>query len=548
MIGYGRIAPAILLLASTAGAGIAHAQEIVQPLPPPGADQLANALNRLASDPHNVSALLDAGDAALMVGDVDAAIGFFGRANELSPGNSRVKLGLAKAYVRSRRPIEALRLFAEAEQAGVSNAQMAEDRGLAFDLVGDNASAQKLYRLALSQGADFSLTLRLALSQAIAGDRKAFEATLLPLLKERNLPAFRTRAFGLAILGDTKDAIKIAETMLSPQMARQMRAYLEYMPQLTQAQQAAASMLGIFPSSGSIGTDDASVAGYSGSGVRVASAPSAELPPKTTGELPPKAAAPAPSRSTRRSARPDRAGTESLIGAASRDKASRPVSQPVANASPSPAEEKLPPGFAPTKPAAAAATQEEKLPPGFAPTKPVVVARSEVPATRAAPAPSQPPVTIRQESPPPPPPAPQAEPEPASVADAFGTFSLPAKAQPSAASGAVDITRIRIPREKPAPPPPPPPPPEPARHWVQVATGKDRSALAFDWRRIARKADGKLEGKGPFVTPWGVANRLLAGPYDSADKAREIMNDLKKMGIDSFTFDSAEGEKIDKLK
>ena len=83
---------------------------------------------------------------------------------------------------------------------------------------------------------------------------------------------------------------------------------------------------------------------------------------------------------------------------------------------------------------------------------------------------------------------------------------------------------------------------------MQVATGKDRSALAFDWRRIARKADGKLEGKGPFVTPWGVANRLLAGPYDSADKAREIMNDLKKMGIDSFTFDSAEGEKIDKLK
>ena len=114
------------------------------------------------------------------------------------------------------------------------------------------------------------------------------------------------------------------------------------------------------------------------------------------------------------------------------------------------------------------------------------------------------------------------------------------------ASGAVDITRIAIPRER-EEPKPPPPPAHPARHWVQVATGKDVSALKFDWRRIARKAEGKLDGKGPFVTPWVEANRLLSGPYDSAAKAREMVKELKELGVDCFTFTSAEGEVIEKL-
>ena len=43
------------------------------------------------------------------------------------------------------------------------------------------------------------------------------------------------------------------------------------------------------------------------------------------------------------------------------------------------------------------------------------------------------------------------------------------------------------------------------------------------------------------------ANRLLSGPYDSATKAREMMNQLKALGVDSFTFTSAEGEAIEKL-
>ena len=87
----------------------------------------------------------------------------------------------------------------------------------------------------------------------------------------------------------------------------------------------------------------------------------------------------------------------------------------------------------------------------------------------------------------------------------------------------------------------------PARHWVQVATGRDLSALEFDWRRIARSANGALDGIGPFTVPWGEANRLLAGPFKSQAEAREMVNRLKQQGIDTFTFSSEEGERITEL-
>lgn len=90
-------------------------------------------------------------------------------------------------------------------------------------------------------------------------------------------------------------------------------------------------------------------------------------------------------------------------------------------------------------------------------------------------------------------------------------------------------------------------PSHPSRNWVQVATGRDRDALSFDWRRISRGAEGALDGKGPFVVTWGEANRLLAGPYDSPREAREMVTRLKAMGIDSFTFTSEDGEAIEKL-
>ena len=79
---------------------------------------------------------------------------------------------------------------------------------------------------------------------------------------------------------------------------------------------------------------------------------------------------------------------------------------------------------------------------------------------------------------------------------------------------------------------------------MQVATGRDVKALGFDWRRLSRKAPDVLGKLEPHVTPWGEANRLLAGPYASREEARKAMNSLKELGIESFTYVSPEGQEI----
>lgn len=573
-----------------AAAGVAlpasvSAQAVVQPLPPREAADLNDALRRLARSPRDLGALLDAGEASVQVGDIDAAIGFFARAQDISPENGRAMLGLARCFTLQRQPIEALRLYAEAENAGITEAAMAADRGLAFDLVGDNASAQALYRAALAQGNDPETRRRLALSLAMTGNRQEFEATLLPLLENEDRSAFRARAFGLAILGDADDAVGIAEALMPTDLALRMAPYLRYMPRLTRAQQAAAANLGAFPRANEIGRDDAAIASYAPANPRVARGPGAALAPSGapmgTNAAPAAAPAPAPERQTRQQRRLAERAARRAAGSDPIDRTlvrSAPASGPAPVPAPAPAPAPLPAPAPPPSPApspspsaqSSAPAIQFELPPTSAPAsqEPTQMARIDpslvdTDESETEPTTAENPVQVAVLNPAadfeneaaaaPSTPAPVPDPEPSqSVADAFAAFAATQPVSASRPANAVDITTIRPPRERAEPPAPKPeakpkPPANPSRHYVQIATGRDRDALKFDWRRIARKADSLLDGKGPFVTKWVEANRLLAGPYPSKDAARDVMNKLKAMGIDSFTFTSDPGQAIDPL-
>lgn len=87
-------------------------------------------------------------------------------------------------------------------------------------------------------------------------------------------------------------------------------------------------------------------------------------------------------------------------------------------------------------------------------------------------------------------------------------------------------------------------PAHPSRIWVQVATGRDRDALRFDWRRIARQAGDTLQGKRGHVAAWGDRSRLLAGPFDSAAAARAAVTALKERQLDTLVFTSSAGEEV----
>jgi tetratricopeptide (TPR) repeat protein len=555
-------AAGLLLPQSLAAQGVAESlsREVVQPLPPAATGDLTEALRRIAINPQDADALMMAGRASLKLEDTDAAMGFFTRARDTGATGGMAKAGLAAALVYRKMPIEALKLFAEADAEGASPESFASDYGLALDLVGDNVRAQTYYRIALRDRSDDEVTRRLALSQAIGGDQAASEMTLLPQLQRRDLAAYRARAFALAALGQTEEAVTIAQAIMPASLAARIAPYLRYMPRLTRAQQAAAANFGHFPEASAIGKDDPRIAelARAAGGARVVSSPAGgRLVPAGEPLGPSPAPTPAP-----------------------------PPPVAIAVVEPEPPPQEMPP------PVELAAVQDEgpagviELPPEPEPAEefPVVAAteqNAELPGPSFSIALAEPeqvaeesgivfdlanvadnrsgtissaeiaqelPPAVAQSEPEPepepmPPPVAAPPPAPVSLADAFADFGPPV-AQANPASGAVDISAIEILREA---KPEPPKPVVPSRIWVQVATGRDRSALAFDWRRIVREGGATMQGKSAFIARWGQTNRLVTGPFSNRQQAQAFVASLKQAGLDSFMFVSDEGEAVDPL-
>lgn len=432
------------LYAQSANGQGSASREVVQPLPSPEVQRLNRALLELARRPNRIGNLIEAADASLAVGDLDAAVGFYGRAAEDEPDNAQVKLGLAKVFVQSGRPLEAIPLLNAAISAGAAPRDVLSDQALAFDLVGDQAAAQQAYARAIEiSPQDDEARRRLAISKAISGDEAGFQETLSPLLLVRDMAAFRARAFGLAILGKQDRAAAIVNQVMPRDLATRINPYLAYMPRLTPSQQAAAANLGIFPQVADIGRDDPRIARFAAEGVM-----GSRLEPSGA----PLGTSPDPQIAT----------------------VSREVVQ--------------------SEPPAKAQTAEEL----------------------------------------------------ASVADAFADLGEGELPMAAGADDAVDITAIEVRREAPVEATPPTPA-HPRRIWVQVATGRDVDALRFDWRRLQRRAPELLGDLQGHVTPWGQANRLLAGPVSSRSQARELINSLGSKGIETFSYISPEGTEIQPL-
>ncbi|WP_231957940.1 MULTISPECIES: SPOR domain-containing protein [Sphingomonadaceae] len=629
---------------------------VVQAVPGEDNKKLSAALARLGRDSRDVAALIDAGDAARALQDSAAAIGFYRRADEVSPGNPRVQAGLGSAFVHNGDPVSAIPYFDAAEKAGAGAALIAADRGLAYDLVGDNALAQRYYAAAMTSASGDKadeLRHRLAISQAIGGDVDAAYTTLLPLLNRQDKPGWRTRAFTLAIAGDADKAVEITNTILPGKLAQSIAPYLRYMPRLTRAQQAAAADLGRFPRASEIGRDDARIAAYA--------------PPRSSaagGGLIPKGEplggtklAKATKTSRTRSARTDTAQAARQQGQSTRPTSLASVDPDrVAPPEPKPAIERdtgeLPPVGRSAEPARVAAATPAPVP-GSASVSTPAVTPSAAPVRTAAPAPTQ----VAQATGPSTPPARSTAPGfdlgrlPASQAPAMGVApasALAAKTPPVSApaspppvpgpnqlslseifadigkptvdvmptSGAVDIRLIT-----PAAPPPPrvqlpkveeakpaeiklaetkpveakaaeapvaevkearatkaktaaakaaetkakakadaeakakaeaaekaKKPTHPSRIWVQIGVGRDKSAIAFDWRRYTRDSAALLKGRSPYVSEMGRTNRVLIGPFATQKAASAFLADARKQGFaDALPWTSPAGQVVDPL-
>lgn len=258
LIGLGRLrlltfAGMTSIFAIMLGPNPAMAQ-MIQPIPGVTAndpvDTLSMHLRTLAANPRNLSALLGAGQAAIDVGDPNAALGFFARADEIDPRSGRAKAGLATALVLLEKPDDALRLFGEALSLGIADSELARDRGLAYDLRGDNRRAQKDYAIALRRGPDDEVVRRYALSLGISGDRSQALTMLDPLLRKQDQGAWRARAFILAMNNNVSGANAIARQVMPVGLAGTMAPFLTRLARLNPAERAHAVNFGTMPSDG----------------------------------------------------------------------------------------------------------------------------------------------------------------------------------------------------------------------------------------------------------------------------------------------------------
>jgi Flp pilus assembly protein TadD len=514
---------------------------------PAGAAELRAAMRRISINPSDADAMADAGNASLVLGDADAALNFFTRANTLRPGNSRIISGLATATVRTENPFEALRLFDQAVRLGANERAIALDRALAFDLLGNFNRAQQDYKLARTAAISDDLIIRQAVSLSLAGQKEAADAMLLPLLQRNSATAWRARAFMLAARGDVRESTKVAQGFMDASSVLRMERFFRLMPSLTDAQKAAAIHLGHFPTGQAVGRDSEQVR-------RIAST----LPqaPAVSGDnrlipsgaaLGPKAA---PSRDSKNSPKTE---TPRLGTAAARSKVDEPQTTRIASLS-------------------------NTAQPAPETARPLVSATSPKPASTPTPAVSAPAPTTAVAVPAviTPQPAQSSgstiEPLPIEQAPAVAAQTLePAPAAPVASSrfdlGAI-VEAIDIPESEQRPSQVPvdlkklkpvvkvdpklaakakAEKEHPVRFWVQIATG-NADALGFDYRKLSKTYAALLKSRNAFTAEWGRTDRLLVGPFADQKAAKKWEGDYKKAGGDAFMWKSEIGEVVNPLK
>ena len=598
--------PKYLILASLPliGLSLSAAPIFAQSTSQSDSINLQDALRRIASNSLDSSALADAGLAALAMGDTRAAIGFLAKADEIYPRSGRVKAGLARALLIEQNPFGAIRYFDEAIANGISVKEIAVDRGLAYDLIGRNADAQKDYELAMRFEKSDVLLSRYAISLGISGDVAGAEAKLAPLLQKSDRDAWRHRTFILAMNGQDKEANKIARQTMTKPMAKAMRPFFDGMPKLTAAQKAAAVHFGHFPASENIGVDVASVRFASRTAVRGGDGADAGLIPigEPLGEEAekPRILAMPDTSSRRRPGSKSKEKKKERIASRSKSNESvrlarsslpvpataRPLVKPTINRSDAPAtsaavavEKPAPTPAFETAIGGATEKAEQQIamtPPNSGAAAPPLVSQSVARKVDIgdvkAPTPSN-----QEESKDPvklvnfdlanagssgPSPIISGTPDSAGadasqlrpLSDIIGSIAIP-EAEKKAAVVPVDLASITPAKPKPAAEKiivekaeeKPKPPEYPKRYWVQIATGSDLKALKYDYRRIAKKNADLFSGTSGWTSPWGQTQRLVIGPFDDFNAAKKIEAEYRKGGGDGFTWVSADGTKVHKL-
>ncbi len=553
-----------------------HAQPgaVVQPLPSAAAVNTLNQnLARLSKNPRDVDALLGAGQAALDLGDVEAANGFYTRANIVNSNLGKAKLGLAIVQLSLKQPAESASNFDAADALGEHAQAVLADRGLAYDLTGQQAKAQRDYMAALQANPnDEKARLRYAVSLGISGQIPAAEKQLAPALATGDREAWRMRAFILAMNGKQAEARKITQSVMPKGLADALDPYMLRVPLLTAGQKAAAAHYGDFPANvlrlaapNAVPDVQLAAATPRDTGKRLSkkererlAAEQARAAAAATASRTPDLVPPGPPPQALASAEPARMPPP----------APSSFSQPPARPSPAPSVQPSRTVPAPTQTRPSSRATVQSPPPPRSTSNEVARPADPAMSTRTRTASSAPTVI----APTPPAPAANAPTERRSLADTLSNLTVP-DAERSVTVAAADMTAVaklqadrrraeqeRIKKEAAAKAKAEADAKakaeaeakaklraNPARIWVQIAAGKNVDALAFDLRRLRKTYSDSIADQSGWTAEWGQTNRLLVGPFKKIDAAKDVVSKISKSGGDAFVWQSDAGEEVAKI-
>jgi len=551
---------------------------VVQPLGPDGGADLRRALTQVGTNAESSSALITAGREALAMGDGQAALTFFTRADALSPRDARAKAGIGAALAHIGQPATALSLFQEAVSLGAPEAEIAGDRGLAYDLVGDPARAQQDYALSLRNREDPEIQRRLALSLAVSGQREAALRILHEQLRGNDRAAWRTQAFVLALTGDAAGASRTAQSVM-PGTAQAMSPFFARLSGLSPAQKAMAVHLGHFPSDGRVAmagnvdtSADPGALALAQGGVPAAVVQPQSRPADTTAsrrrpdpissaaradlgrlERGTRTTAPPPRQRSQNNPAPAPQAQRETVQLAQRD----PVQLAQRDPTPAPLPQRFSPSPAPGTATPTAAPVQRFQPASTAPTS--VPRPDPAPGfsiAQAGPSPTPPPPASPTRQPAPTPVTPPRFADIAAVVNALPQEEVSRPAAPAPRPAPTPTRQAQAPartaQTSPAPQPRqqarrPAPPAHPSRHWVQIAGGANRDTLPREYARLRGEAPALLGNRPAYTTPLNATNRLLIGPFPSAREAQAFVNRLAQEDLSAFAWTSPAGQEIERL-
>jgi Flp pilus assembly protein TadD len=515
---------------------------------------LADSMRTLAKEPKNMSALIAAGRASLELGDFQAAAGFFGRAEESYPQSPMPKIGMGATMTMSGDPSSALTYFSRASALGAPASMLALDRGMAYDLLGQQSQAQAQYRMAMVGVQADEARRRLALSLAISRDIKGAAATIEPLLARRDPESLRVNAFVLALAGDREGARRTIDAAM-PGTGAQFEPFFRLLPVLNPREKAAAVHLGEFPKDAAQRYATAQpIASSPVLSIGNTNQPIVSKPVRTANVQPKNQATKVQPKRVQVAQAPRRA-----------EQQVEPINTWIASVRPSLDPSRFASSRRPKTQAASSSSDKSGGSAADPEPRPVAPAFSVAAA---------------------PPPPPTAEP-PRADEPAVETIALPASVSDRAENAFADSDSSRDPLspadsdvDEPAKPgfvmadsPPPAPRPKlefktPAAskpkvelasrstakpkalaakesgsdvgtrgtYWVQLAGSGDKTAMSREFRKISAKKPDLFKGHPGHVTVGKDYFRLLVGPFDSASEAHAYVTKLDKAGIDSFTW------------